>query len=141
MKVLFQYLHWVSLFHIHWFLAFLPWLIHWEFNPFPSAYRLASLLYASSYSYLWPLSLLLSAEENTIYPQVVWTSLNENCKEIEANLWLFPLNGLKTKWRACVLFSYWLTRMNSIYALYPQCPLEIHKSSCPLSLTFKKDWN
>lgn len=36
MKVLFHYLHWVSLFHRHWFLAFLTLLIHWELTPLPS---------------------------------------------------------------------------------------------------------
>lgn len=44
------------------------------------------------------LSLLLSSEENTIYPQFVWASLEEECKEVEGkSLTFFFLNGLKTK--------------------------------------------
>ena len=31
----------LSFFHIHWFLAFLTLLIHWELNPFPSESLLA----------------------------------------------------------------------------------------------------
>lgn len=77
--------------------GFWPSLLYWYTEnslPFPQkASWLASLLCASSYSYLWPLSLLLSTEETTIYPQVVWTSLNEKCKEIEGK----PLTFLP-KW-------------------------------------------
>lgn len=69
------------------------------------------------------LFLLLSSEENAIYPQVVWASLNGRCEEIEGESLSFFLIGLKT--RAYFLhsphpLSY---RMNHICIIYPQCPL------------------
>lgn len=86
--------------HSHYFLAFLILSVHWELGPFPSENLLA---YFSTQCFLIPifdhfLSLLSSSEENTVYLQVVCTSLDGEYEETEGkSLTFFFLSGLKSK--------------------------------------------
>lgn len=80
----------VSLFHIHFFYFFffcLPCFIDSLRTQFLSLWKPPSLLLSSVLPCISVfdlfLSLLLSSKENTIDPQVVWASLDEECKETE----------------------------------------------------------
>lgn len=88
----------------------LIWLILWELSPFPSE-SLGLLSYAV---FLLPLSdhclsLLLRSEGTSIYPQVVWASVDGKCQEIEGKSFFFPKwFEDKVKSLSCFLATGWI---------------------------------